>query len=56
MRESLITILTVICILAISEMTIAGMEKDPSKKPTIHRPSSRLERDMRKSAASGKWK
>jgi len=33
-----------------------GMKNDPNMKPTIHRPSSKLEKDMRKSAASGKWK
>ena len=55
MRESLVTLLTVICILAISEMIIAGMEKDPSMKPTIRPPDDRLDKEMRESAVHNKW-
>lgn len=30
-------------------------KNDPNMKPTIHHPMSRLERNMRKSAAHNKW-
>ena len=55
MREFLVIFLIAICILAIVMMTAAGMEKNSSKKPTIRRPNSKLEKDIRKSAAHNKW-
>ena len=46
---------TISGLMAIIWLVYLGMKDDPNMKPTIHRPNSKLEKEMRDSAARGKW-
>lgn len=55
MREWVISFFTLSGMAAFIWLVYLGMKNDSSKRPTIHPPDSKLEREMRKSAAHNKW-
>ena len=55
MREFFDYFCTISGLAAAVWLVYLGMKNDPNMKPTIRRPSSKLEKDMSNSAAHGKW-